>query len=213
MPTIHRVAIESTMASGAEVVNTFHLRVDEALPFEGVTSEQILDQLEDQLIPTYRILHLNTTTVERIRLATEKDPLNPADVSVGGVRELGVPGGMTVPGGTNAPRELCLVASLRSGLLGRSFRGHMFLPPMNDADDCDGELINANATYYGAALGLAEVLRLMRDDQSFFNLFAPTVGLVVYSRTRRLRGLEPWFTPVTAVAVTRRLHWLRSRAS
>jgi hypothetical protein len=216
---ILRCAFESSTASGVEIVNTLHVDDSQNVDPTVEQLEAIRNAVRDALLDTYVIMLAASSTLHQIRVSTEKDPLDPTDVSIGTLIALEQSGGGGTPSDF-APHELGVVLSLRTALLGRSFRGHMSVPPLSNAADIDGEQVSETSTYYGAVLGFrAALLTMVAGGSAWADVTAngePYEGLdprlIVYSRTRRARSFGDYSNDVTSIGFSRRLHWLRSRA-
>jgi hypothetical protein len=210
----YRLSFESATASGVEIVNVFHVLADTAGPGDTDFLAYLADAARDDLRSSYLIMLAASSTLHRLRISTEPDPTVPGDPVFGTERTWDLAGG----GGTPtefAPHELGIVLSMRTAILGRSFRGHLFLPPLSNANDIDGEQVDPGSTYYGAALGWRDDLQTWVAPWSSGSPPPADTNprLVVYSRTRRQRAEFPFSNDVTSLGVTRRLHWLRSRAT
>jgi hypothetical protein len=110
---------------------------------------------------------------------------------------------------------MCGLLSLRTAFAGRSFRGRMFLPPLESATDLTNNLIDVGSTYTTAV----NAWKAKLDDSfggggTFSSLWNSTwsARVVVYSPTRHRANADPISADLTSVRYDRSAHWLRSRA-
>jgi hypothetical protein len=215
VPTAHRVAVKTAGARGQQIVNVFHLRVDESAPFADVSHEMILDVLEDNLVPKYRAMLATGDTLEELAISVEPDPTVPGDTVSGTTRAIGLVGTRSASG-PYVPQELCAVLSLKTNTLGRSFRGHMFLPPVYEEQfSTGGEAFDTAGSYWIACAAFRTELLNGFGGGAWWSLppgewEAP---LVVYSKTRRARAQDPWMTDVESITLRSPVHYLRSRGN
>lgn len=107
--------------------------------------------------------------------------------------------GMTGTSSVSLPLQTCAVASLHTGLSGRSYRGRMYLP-LTGAALQNGYIKSDALDEYGAAIHA--FLQAENDDES-----AQSGIVVIVSQTRTL------YTPVTAVTMDDKPDVQRRRAA
>jgi hypothetical protein len=115
---------------------------------------------------------------------------------------------------TDLPSALHALIQLRTAKIGRSFRGRIHMPPLLSETDLTDKLFTTSGSYYTALAAFAAKLgSSFGGGSTWSSLWIDTwhAKVGVYSRTRRARGEDTWFEPVTSASVTREPHWLRSR--
>lgn len=207
---IAQVQIQSHMADGQAVVNSVHitdpgLGVAPDLP----TLTALATEWWTYFSTTYTALAPTTMTIDQIVTRQVEDPTSP-----GVILEAAHPVGTAGSRGTGArqgPQSLCGVASFKTPVASRRFRGHNFLPPILDVASLSGNSLDGSAAYQTAAA--AYVARLQTGC-------APTVTwtgtnlsawrLSIYSRTAASLGL-PQNADVQLVTLKSKVSFLRSR--
>lgn len=212
MPTAYRVEARYT-ARGQRDVSGFHVRISESAPLSDVGMAALLDAVDTALTTTFRAMLMTTDQLVEWAVKREPDPTNPSDLAEGISKTKNLAGTSSISGDL-LPPECCLVLSFKTQTLSRSSRGHMFLPPAFASTHVQGEQFSSSSATYTTAQAFRDALDTIRGGGGF-NITTPafTAPLIVYSKTRRRRGEDPWVFDVTSTAVRNRVHWLRSRAS
>lgn len=200
-------------------VNTMHVITSNtawASPFDSgnPTPQALADEINTQLNTVYRAMMGVNWNLERITAVTVPDPNDPTQVPSAGEHAVGVAGSRSVAD-DELPSQACGLLSLRTAFAGRSFRGRMFLPPIESSNALTDKFINSGHAYTVAV----NAFKTKLDDHftgggTWSSLWLATweARIVVYSPTRHKRGDEPFFAPVTTTRYDRSVHWLRSRA-
>lgn len=211
MPTVHRLALISSITQPADVVSTLHLRVEESAPFASVSHADLLDAVVDGLVPEYRAMLHSSASLDEIRISVEPDPSDPGDVPVGESRAVGLAGTRALTGNIG-PVELCGCVALKTQLLGRSFRGHVYGTPIMATGQIAAEELLSMTSGYGLALSnFADAIESGIEGGDFWTGIPFEIAFVVYSRTRRARGQSPWMSDITAAIPRNAVYYLRSR--
>lgn len=192
----------------AEVINTLHYDLVGNTLDDAASLQDLADRLADDLLALWKALFDPAWTIEPVLVTDELDPLNPSAPRSGASGGSAGPGtGSDFGSSTRLPNPLCALASIRTGLLGRSFRGRMFLPPVwNESNTVDGQVGGARLVTYRAFTNA-----IPKEPDIIVGPSTATAEWVVYSPTRRALDLDPYATPVDSITVGTKLHWLRSR--
>lgn len=116
----------------------------------------------------------------------------------------------TLSGGTNTLPDACAaIIKLRSNAALRSGRGYMAMPgPRNASFLTDGQ------NYGGAYMTVLQAFAALLDDELDMGSSEPTHTFpIVYSRTRRSRGLDPFHFDVVEAIPSTRIRWRRTRTT
>lgn len=190
----------------------FHVRISDSSILSDVGMGSLLDAVDTALTTSFRAMLRTTDTLTEWAVKREPDPTVPSDIPEGRSKIKNL-AGSTVISGNLAPPELCLVCSVKTSVLSRSARGHMFLPPAFAATHIIDDTVDAASATYTTAQAFRDALDTIRGGGGFTSTTpAFTAPLVVYSKTRRGRGLSPWVFDATSTSVRNRSHWLRSRS-
>lgn len=202
-----RVSLVATRP-GNEVVNTLHYSLESSFGETAANMQSLADRLADDLLGPYKALFTTEWTIQPVTVMDEIDPQNPTASRQGKTAGSPGPGTITPPGSASqAPLEECVVATVLTGLVGRRFRGRMFLPPIFTEDDTfDGILAASGVTKYEAFLS-----QIPLEPDIVTGGGTGTANWVVYSRTQRAADLDPYAPHVTGYLLRRQLRWLRSR--
>jgi hypothetical protein len=190
-----------------EALNTLHYVAEGVVGEVDVASAQeVGDKVRDALSAAFRAFLPTSWTFDGVYVSEVVDPGDPSAVGSSAYSSAMAAG--TRVGTPNAPLEMCGLISLRTSLAGRSFRGHLFAPPITSVtSDVSNEtlqtayvtLLNNYATALGTNLATGGLIHWSNIEQ------------IVYSRTRAERGLDPFYAKVTARVPSTRVRWLRSR--
>jgi hypothetical protein len=143
------------------------------------------------------------------RLREELEPGSPA-IPDQALNLKSLPGGVGAVVGDKLPIEACVWVALRTGVASRSSRGGFHLPPVLDPAQLDG-----NGRWSSSLLASADMVTLAGKLNDTFTDVIGTLDLipVVYSRTRRARGQEPWTFNIIDANFSSRVRWLRRRGT
>lgn len=115
------------------------------------------------------------------------------------------------PGTDALPSAMCVWMAFGTGVAARSARGGTHLPPTMAASFLDGLGRWDDGTgYWTNVLALADDIP---GTASTGGVGSVDLNPVVYSRTRRARGLDDWTFRVTAAVPSIEPRWLRRRES
>lgn len=208
---IAKVSMVSHLGSGQTIVNTVHIAK------AGLGTPPTITQLSDlaaqwstYFAPTYEALLTTQDTFDRIQVSQVPDPAAPT-APLEAVQLVNAGGGRT-PGGAQVPDSLCAVLSLKTTIASRRFRGHLFMPPViNNASVASGNNVGTSGAYYTALSNFAARLATGGTlAPTWTGAELSTWVLVVYSRVAAAAALA-YDTPVFAVTISPKFHWLRSR--
>jgi hypothetical protein len=203
-----RVALRAfSPDKGQEMVNTVHYNLDDGGIAEDNDPQALADRIRDDVLPAFRVLYLPSWTIDPVVVTEEIDPLNP-----GASREQWTSGsssqGTRSVSGDALPTACVLLHYWNTGLVGRSFRGRMFVGGSTvEADQSDGVWVAAQ--WAGSVQSYVNAWPLEPD-------IAPpaseaSANLTVYSRTRRAQDLDPYAPNVIGNSRSLLVRWLRSR--
>jgi hypothetical protein len=195
--------------------NTFHVVADEAIwgDVEFIDLPALAESFANEFADPWRDMIESTTpgTFDEVVVSQVPDPRVAGDPYSDGGFTVGQNGTWTV-GGDFGPSELCLVASFKTNLVGRRYRGRLYMPPAVRAADYRGEsvqLTGGEYTKYGAAVDALDGLVQGNDHPSELE----GLDLVVYSRTARLANAENYWARVQTIRRSPKLHWLSRRTA
>lgn len=205
---------------GIECVNTFHAAVHSDLPTWGEWGttpdpEDVANELATKLNTTFRQMIPDTGVVHDLTVTDEHDPLNPDATREAFTKSIELTGARIV-GNEDEPVSMCGLLTLRTGRVGRSGRGRMFLPPIRNEADITAGKLNTGGGYRTAAINFAkELVPAFGGGSAFSSLWMDTWhgSIVIFSRTLRARGADEFAFDVTSYLLRDAPHWLRSRAS
>lgn len=208
--TIYRCAIRSSLY-GRVIVNTLHVKADGFTSPDDRNATDTADDVWAWLGTAYRAVLAEEGTVLDLSVVEE---LAPADESVpdAAVKSINAAGTLSTP--NNLPVELTMHLQSKTGVPLRGAHGGMFLPPPLSSTFLTGDGLQFNNTsaYWTNAGTLASAL-LAGHDWSVIGVPSGHESYVIYSRTRRARGLSNYYFDVKSVVRNPLPTWLRSRAS
>jgi hypothetical protein len=124
--------------------------------------------------PEWLLSLSDRVVLETIQVRGVSEPLFGVDIAVGEAGDL-PPVGLG-----NAPYRTAPVVSLRTGLIGRSYRGRNFLPPPNETDIENGILesilVTLIETYYANAMTINFADPAL--DEWKLTVYSPTLSLI-----------------------------------
>jgi hypothetical protein len=203
---------------GKTSVCTMHLRsadVDwwETFDTDNPDPLDVANELDTQFRTLWLNLLHTSWTFDRIAVTTVTQPGNPGQVPRAAEKAIGVAGAR--PGSnTDLPDPMCGLLSIKTGLAGRSFRGRMFLPPIEVSGEVIGDLLSSAGNYSTAVAAFqTKLTNSFGGGSTFSTLWQDTwhMRIGIYSPTRHRQGFNPWFSNATSTRYDRSVHWLRSR--
>lgn len=181
--------INTTPQADGDVIFTHHYRqTAQVTPLVGnLLVQDVVDAWQADAQPAYLTVLSDENTFDEIQARGITNPIFGVDVAVGvsGDRP-------SLLAGIMPPRNTAVV-SLRTGLIGRSFRGRFFLPAMNEDDVNNGIL---NATYHSLIGDYTADATLITGPGS-----ANEYSLTIYSPT--LTGVGPVIDNLVTNALVR----------
>jgi hypothetical protein len=188
-------------------VNTFHYDLDDNNDVQPNDPQSLADTFRDDVRPHIIASMTAAWTVDSVVVTQVKDPLhplNPRSSWSSGSPAAGTKTGVSDP----LPNFCSPLVSLRTGHIGRRFRGRLWLMGIHNSDDQTG------GTWESAVL---TDLQTLVDFIPFEpDIAGPGSGATakwcVYSRTQRAANLDPYASAITVATVTPLVHSLRSRA-
>lgn len=209
------IAVKSTKTC----VCTLHLRTADTdwadlIDTSNPSPLDVANELDGQLRTLWLNLLHTSWTFDRIAVTTVGNPNNPSQVPSAAEKAIGVAGAR--PGSnTDLPDQMCGLLSIKTGLAGRSFRGRIFLPPIEVSGEVVADTLTTGGNYSTAVAALqTKLLDSFGGGSTWSTLWRDTwhMKVGVYSPTRHRQGFTPFFTNATATRYDRSIHWLRSRA-
>lgn len=203
------------MDRGVECTANLHYQTDVPVVGSEPSAQEVLDHLDDHFSTSAHNLLLwrnclqNGAKLVETKVYEEVEP-GSGDPPTGAVNAYDLAGLAGTLGTDAPPVELCVYISLTTSKLGRSFRGGVHGPPLAGvgAFDTDGTVqVGSSGMIPYPILGAAIV-------DALDNVFDSTgdINPVIYSRTRRARGLS--FTQgLNGYRVNTKFRWLRRRAT
>lgn len=216
MLVLYRVNFVSHLGT-VQVVNVLHCQTNDQL-WHGLYSDtpaQVAGELSSALATSYRAILPTTYTFDRIDVVEVPDPNDPTQVPSAATVLQGVAGTRTVAN-SDLPPPVCAVLKLKTGSVGRSFRGHLFMPPCESSANVVNDVFAGTSTYVTTIDAFAAKLNdSFSGGASWTTLWTTTwnAKLVVYSPTRHKQGINPVTSEIAAASCDRTVHWLRSRRS
>jgi len=207
---IVRVQFKSLVSPISQTcLNTFHIgKAGSGIP-SLATMTALATELQTAFTSTYRGMLRTADSWQSIIVSQIADPLDP-DPEVRFEKTVNLAGTRTNPA-TTVPDAICAVASLRSPLASRRYRGHLFLPPSLDQASIAGQAFLTSNAYFLAAQALVATFATgVGPSQTWAGTNLSTWQLVLYSKRDRL-DTGTYQTAVSAVTLSSTIHWLRSR--
>lgn len=200
--------------TGQAYRNTFHFRRNPTAGSVDATWLQawLADANTTLLVNSYKAILTANDRLDGVLGRATQDPTDSDADRDEGFRVEGVAGTRSA-GGIQAPIEACILMKLSGDLAGRSYRGRVFLPPGQDRGSLDGENWDSVSAYVGTCSNFRlELLKTTyTSGAGHYGGAWNDVDMVVFSRTRRIAG-DTYYARVPAIALPRRVRWLRSRA-
>lgn len=201
----------STGQVGQEEVLTLHYDLAGNGLDPAPTLQDLADRLRDDVLPAYKALFINAWTIDPVVVIDEFDPQNPTKPRTGVTSGTSGLGTRTAPAGQQLAPAICTIVNLKTGLIGRRFRGRMFVGGSCYESDANGSTwetpVASNMAYLVAAL----VTAIPHEPDIVGGASTATADWCVYSRTQRAADLDPYAPHVTATIQDTQVRWLRSR--
>ena len=199
-------ALRSHDSGGVQYVNTLAVKADPTGPdLLEPSAAAVAHAVDDWLRATYSAVLSTRYTWDDVTVLGILG--NDAEAT----RAIGIPGTLSLVGAVPAPKELCLVLTLKTAHVGRSGRGRQFLPGPGNAnyhlDATSWATSGAAGAYYGNAVAYANALLAGHDFSFAGDVATGHVSARVYSRKDGLTRDITGYTARTA------FHWLRSRST
>lgn len=156
-----------------DVIITHHYRqTGQVTPLVGVPLVQdVVDAWMDEGQTTYLAVLSSLIVLDTIQARGITNPLFGADdaVTLSGGRAAGI-------SGLTSPRN-SVVASLRTGLIGRSYRGRFYMPPPNE-DDIEASILTGayQNDLLAYILAAVEVISVASGNTYAMTIFSPTLS-------------------------------------
>lgn len=207
MAKVYRFSYVGHLATGVVFNTGLHYQTDVPPAGSEPAPADILTAIDGHLRTAFRACLQNGYTVDSAELREEVD-LSTGDVPSAAslvVNQLG-----TLTGGSNIlPDATTGIIKLKTDAALRSGRGYMAIPgPRNASFLADGQNFGSSWTSL-----LNTFAALLDDSMDLGTVLITHLNPVVYSRTRRARGLTPYTFQVVEGIVNPRVRWRRSRTT
>jgi len=203
---VFEVRVMTQDTAGHTMVNALHYDAIDAITGETNSGQALADFFRDHVTSHLTIfLNANWSVMPYVvtQVLDPQDKLAARTQWVSGVATPGVRGSASDP----LPLQNCSFATLRTGHIGKRFRGRCFLPwPLLESDQ-QGGIIEAD--HKTAAQAYMDAIPRQPDVSG--PLSPATCTWSVYSRTQRAQNRNPYLSAVTSAAMQNEVHVLRSR--
>ena len=202
-----RCAIRSDVY-GRTLINVLHVKADPG----GISGEQGAEDVATDvwawLDTDYKSVLATEGTVLDLTATEEIDPSSSA-VPDAFIYPVNAAGTLSTP--NNLPVEMTMHLQSKTGVPVRGAHGGIFLPPPLATTFLtgDGLLWNNSGDYWTAAGALSDTLL---EGADWTGVGTGHYSYVIYSKTRRARGLSTFAFDVSSIVRNRKPTWLRSRA-
>lgn len=193
-------------------VSTFHVHATTSAPLGAgaPSAHDVADKVDTQLGAKFAAVVPQTGALDTINVVEEVDPGDPSAIPEA-YEKVVARNATYSPGVFNIASALCGMLKVRTNAAVRSGHGRLFLPPVFSSTP-----LAANNTWATSSTWLTNVNALAAELAGGFEGGAWwssgwDARLVVYSRTRRARGISTYWFGVTGVALDPQQRWLRSR--
>ena len=202
MARVYRATVEGHYADGTIVRPSVHYQTDVPALGDEPAPNDIADAIWSHIGTAWH--NCSSSDVRYDQLVVSEQTVPPA-VGVAGVHAINA-NGTNGLGSGNEPQGRVASVNLHTGTRSRSARGHFCMPPPLSATAL------SNGSWVGSYMTTLGALAALLDDSFDVGSVVIThVNPVVYSRTRALRGQDPFTFRVTGASANPRPHWLRSR--
>lgn len=193
-------------------VSSFHVHATTSAPLgSGAPSaHDVADKVDTQAGAKFAATIATVGALDTIAVTEETDPTDASAIPE--AYEKVVARGATYgPSTREVASALCGMLKVRTNAAVRSGHGRLFLPPVFSSTPLGtGNSWAASSTWLTAVNALATELAGGFEGGAWWSA-GWDARLVVYSRTRRARGLSTYWFGVTGVALDPQQRWLRSR--
>lgn len=197
-------------SDGQATSNTFHLSNPSAgspPDFDELTG--VANDLDTWLTTQYRAIAVTTWTFDSIVCRNVTDPANPV-VTQEAQKSIGSAGTKNVSGSA-VPQALSPLLFFQTPNASRRFRGHLFLPPIVNAADVSGNVLNTGTAYYTTLQAFRDKLRAgIATSRTWTGSHLSNYNLVLYSKVAAQQGLAS-VANVQTVGIRNPVAFLRSR--
>ena len=219
MSKVWRSELESTdLASGLKSITTQHWQTDLAALDDELSAEGMRDEIRNHFGSTSTNMSLFTACMHsalQLTKLTVREEVAPGSGDVPEVADvtLGLTGTNGSISGDQLPIECCMWVRFRTGTASRSSRGGTHLPPHRNP-----AALIASGFWDPAIITAAPYLTLIDKMKAQMTDTFGTSGLsdinpVIYSRTRRARGLSPYTFRLTETQIRGHVAWVRRRGT
>lgn len=201
--------------NGQEELAHVHYQTDVPIAGSEPSAAEVLDHIMDHYSSSGHNMNkwlnaaYNVCQLTECRVREEVQP-GSGDVPAEAAESVGLPGNLSMAGGSHTPSGLSVWQAFRTGAAIRSARGGTHIPgPFNVAAlDTVGKW-STGTGFWTAVVALAASIEDKLD-----NVFQTTgdINPGVYSRTRRARGFDPFFFELDEVIPSTEPRWLRRRS-
>ena len=189
-PGICAIQIQSHAVDGQAIINTVHI-TDPGLGTapDLTTLGDLATQFWTWIASTYTALCTTDVTIDQTVAKQVEDPTAPG-VILEAAHPIGVAGTRGL-GARQGPRSLCGVASFKTPVASRRFRGHNFLPPVMDVASLSGNNLDATGAYWTAAQAYVAKLQAgCAPAVTWTGAQLSAWRLAIYSKRRPARAAE-----------------------
>lgn len=217
MAKIWRFELEGTDdISGAVFMSHVHYRTDVPILGSEPSAPDVLDMvLGHYSSATHNCSYFTNVMSDAGRLTearVREEVADPGvDIPEAASEPLSLPGTLGTPGTDALPTAMCVWFAFGTGNAIRSGRGGTHSPPTDAAARLNGSGRWDDSTGYWTNIGILG--DRIKDPLSDVFGEGGDINPGVYSRTRRRRGLDPFFFETTSVVPSVRPRWLRRRES
>lgn len=219
MSKVWRSELESTdLQSGLKSITTQHWQTDLAALDNELSASAMLDEIQNHFGSTSTNMSLFTACMHsalQLTKLTVREEVAPGSGDVPEVADktLGLTGTNGAITGDQLPIEACMWVRFRTGTASRSSRGGTHLPPHRNPN-----ALTAAGLWDTAVIAANPFLALINKMIAQMTDTFGTSGLsdinpVIYSRTRRARGLSPYTFRLTESQIRPRVAWVRRRGT
>lgn len=210
LPGLASVQLLSTANNGQTVSNTFHvtnLSAGSAPDFAELLL--LATQMAAQISTTYRAVLTTDATFNSVICRNIVDPTT-TDVYQEATFAVNAAGTRATTG-SHIPTSVCAVLALKTPNASRRFRGHLFLPPANNASAVTGDGLDQTNAYWTNSLAFAaELAKGTPGGSGWTGSSLSHYSLVIWSKKAAESSL-PSVANVQTLVLRPTARWLRSR--
>jgi hypothetical protein len=203
--------------SGEDFQLGYHVQTNMSIGDDEFPATKVLSEIKQHFSATgenlekFRAITANAITYTR---AAVREEVQPGSGNVPGqaadtINLAGTRGTFT---GDRLPEEMAAWIKMSSGFSARYARGGTHLMPQLDPSELDsnGRWANVGAAAY---LDLAALFHDNMENVGGWGLGQSDIINVIYSRTRRARGQDPYTFEILHASVDTKPRWVRSRSA